>query len=279
MDLGNHEKLEMIHIAITINEDFIIPACVMLTSLLENNKKNQIHVHVLTNSKSYKLQLLKRTLKRYQCNYTFHVLSKEIEQKINNFCISAHADFVNYYRIFLPEILDESIEKVLYLDVDMIINTDISELYNTDIVGYALAAADEENENAVHLLNIPFEYNYFNSGVLLMNLQKFREENIIQKLSDFILENEEKLFSWDQDAFNAVLYKQRLALDHKWNVTLGIALNLKETQPNIVHYTGMHKAWHPHYCQHPYKQLYFDYLKKDFFLQILNKFFAPKSHR
>ncbi|MFN8282849.1 MAG: glycosyltransferase family 8 protein [Chitinophagales bacterium] len=269
----------MIHIAITINEDFIIPACVMLTSLLENNSKNPVHVHVLTNSKSYKLQLLKRTLKRYKCENTFHVLSKETEEKISNFCISAHADFVNYYRIFLPEILDNSIEKVLYLDVDMIINADISELYNTDISAYALAAADEENENAVHLLNIPFEYNYFNSGVLLMNLKKFREENTIQKLSQFILENEEKLFSWDQDAFNAVLYKDRFTLDHKWNVTLGVALNLKETQPNIVHYTGMHKAWHPYYCQHPYKQLYFDYLKKDTVLQILNKFFAPKSHR
>lgn len=279
MDLGNHEKLEMIHIAITINEDFIIPACVMLTSLLENNKKNQIHVHVLTNSKSYKLQLLKRTLKRYQCNYTFHVLSKEIEQKINNFCISAHADFVNYYRIFLPEILDESIEKVLYLDVDMIINADILELYNTNIQGVALAAADEENDNAVHLLNIPFGYNYFNSGVLLMNLQKFREEHLIEKLSVFILENEEKLFSWDQDAFNAVLYDQRLTLDHKWNVTLKAALAIKDIQPNIVHYTGMHKAWHPHYCEHPYKQLYFDYLKKDVFLKLLNRYFAPKSHR
>ena len=95
----------------------------------------------------------------------------------------------------------------------------------------------------------------------------------------FLPENEEKLFSWDQDAFNAVLYDQRLTLDHKWNVTLKAALAIKDIQPNIVHYTGMHKAWHPHYCQHPYKQLYFDYLKKDFFLQILNKFFAPKSHR
>lgn len=269
----------MIHIAITINEDFILPACVMLTSLLENNTKNQLHIHVLTNSKSYKLQLIKRTLKRYECVYTFHVLDKAIEEKISKFSLSAHADFVNYYRIFFPDILDNSIEKILYLDVDMIINTDISELYNIDISNYALAAADEDNENAVHFLNIPFEYDYFNSGVLLMNLKKFREENLIQKISDFILANEEKLFSWDQDAFNAVLHTQRLALDHKWNVTLKVARKLKDTPPNIVHFTGMHKAWHPHYCEHPYKQLYFDYLKKDVVLQFLNKYFAPKSHR
>ena len=176
----------MIQIAITINEDFIIPACVMLTSLFENNTNNQFHVHILTDKKSYKLQLLKRTLKRYKSGYALHILSEEFAEKANEFSISAHADFVNYYRIFLPEILDTSIEKVLYLDVDMIINSDISELYNIDVTRYALAAADEENESAVHFLNIPFEYNYFNSGVLLMNLKKFREDHLIKKLSDYI---------------------------------------------------------------------------------------------
>lgn len=269
----------MIHIAITLNEEYIIPACVMLTSLLENNKENSIHIHVLTNTNSYKLHLLKRTLKRYNCEYTFHVLADEFAELAKSFFISAHADFVNYYRIFFPKILDNNIDKILYLDVDMIINTDIADLYNINIANYALVAVDEENESGLIRLNIPDGYNYFNSGVMLMNLNKFRQEHLVEKLTTYVIENGEKLASWDQDAFNAILYNDRLPLDQKWNITLAAAQSNTKLDPNIVHYTGMHKAWHQNYCPHPNKQLYFDYLKKDKLLQILNKFFAPRSHR
>lgn len=265
----------MFHIAITINEDFILPACVMLTSLLENNKHHKIHVHILTDSKSAKLFLLRRTLKKYDCQYTFHVLKEEFAEQTKKFILSAHADFVNYYRIFLCEILEKPIEKVLYLDVDMIINADISELYNKDISIYALAAVNEKNEKKTQLLDIPSEYQYFNSGVLLMNLRKFRDDHLIKRITEYILANEEKLQSWDQDALNAVLFNQRLTLDQKWNVTTRTILTHKDIQPAIVHFTGMHKAWHPHYCEHPYKHLYFDYLKKDFLLKLLSKFLTP----
>ena len=70
----------MIHIAITINKDFILPASVMLTSLLENNNKNKIHVHILTDTKSFHLNLLKRTISKYNNSYL------ELNQK----------DFENY---------------------------------------------------------------------------------------------------------------------------------------------------------------------------------------
>ncbi len=138
----------MIHIAITINKDYILPACVMLTSLFENNKKNKIHVHVLTDTNSIKLKLLKRTISKYSGTYTFYHLDENFIKNIENFKITAHADYANYFRIFIPDLLDNKIEKVLYLDVDMIICNDLLQLYSKDITDYAIAAIGEENESA-----------------------------------------------------------------------------------------------------------------------------------
>ena len=269
----------MIHIAITINKDFILPASVMLTSLLENNNKNKIHVHILTDTKSFHLNLLKRTISKYNNSYSFYYLDNEFIQKMEDFTLSAHADYANYFRIFICDIVDTSIEKILYLDVDIIICADLLELYNTDLSNNAIAAVNHDNPDYKIKLAIPPNYGYFNSGVLLMNLDYFRKHQLVKKLTHYIINNQEKLNCWDQDALNAVLYDKCIMISNVWNVTNYIIKQSPEIQPQIVHFTGMHKAWHPQYCDHPYKQLYFDYLKKDAFLQLLNKFFAPKSHR
>ncbi|MBK6274553.1 MAG: glycosyltransferase family 8 protein [Chitinophagales bacterium] len=269
----------MIHIAITINKDFILPASVMLTSLLENNNKNKIHVHILTDTKSFHLNLLKRTISKYNNSYSFYYLDNEFIQKMEDFTLSAHADYANYFRIFISDIIDPSIKKILYLDVDIIVCADLLELYNTDLSDNAIAAVYDDNAEYKIKLGIPSNYGYFNSGVLLMNLNYFRKYQLVKTLTHYIKNNQEKLNCWDQDALNAVLYDKCIQLSPIWNVTYFIVSQHPDIKPNIAHFTGMHKAWHKHYCQHPYKQLYFDYLKKDTFLHILNNFFAPKSHR
>ena len=193
--------------------------------------------------------------------------------KIENWTYPDHLHNVYpmYYRLFLSELLDESIEKVLYLDTDTLVFRDLEDLFNTDMKNYGMgvvidACADfnreKLNQKAVKL--------YFNSGVLLMNLKKFRSENIIQKFRDYITNNMDKSFFGDQDVLNTVMADDIFELDPSYNVMLQscyfvftpeneIFDNIKE--PKIVHFVGA-KPWNGNCCLNPYKADWFKYMQK-----------------
>ena len=91
-----------------------------------------------------------------------------------------------YYRIFAARYLPQEIERILYLDPDIVVNGRLEELYNTDIDGYLLAAATHVREmmRKINVLRLGMheEGTYINSGVLLMNLKQLREEQDYNKV-------------------------------------------------------------------------------------------------
>ncbi|WP_084797857.1 glycosyltransferase family 8 protein [Neobacillus mesonae] len=84
-------------------------------------------------------------------------------------------------------------------------------------------------------LSIPAEYTYFNAGVLLMNLQKWRENKISSQVIQYIKEHPKLIKLMDQDALNAVLYDKCLKLEPKWNYTKGVMKRYNLDNPAIVH--------------------------------------------
>ncbi len=262
-----------IHIAITLNEKYLIPACVMLTSLLENNPSNRFHIHIITDFNSIKLSLLKWVIGKYHSTHTFYCLDAAFIGKMQHFKLSNHAQLANYYRLFLTEILPETTDKVLYLDVDMIIQGDVSEIYNTSLEGSAIAAvsATTSPKETNDLLDIPEGYEYFNSGVLLVNLDYFRSEQLADKFTDFVTAYPEKIKYWDQDVLNALLYDKRVTLDKAWNVDQHIYTRYPTMDVKIIHFTGTHKPWDVPYCTHPLRAAYFVYLKKNRLVLLADK--------
>lgn len=128
-------------------------------------------------------------------------------------------------RCFLTKIINES--KIIYLDVDTIVDSSLSELWNYNMGGCYIAAREEEN-------------GYFNSGVMLMNLSTIKASRLDDKLIK-LLKNCRFVFP-DQDAMN-IIFKNKVAyLPHKFNA-IGRDYQVKNTEIAIRHYAGIPKPW------------------------------------
>jgi lipopolysaccharide biosynthesis glycosyltransferase len=228
----------------------------MLTSLFENNKEQQFRVFVFSEILSVDSQnKLRQVVENYQQEVSFQTVSTK---SIKDFKIHAHASLANYFRLLAFSQLPPEIDKVLYLDVDLLVLKSINKLWNIDLGTKLLAAVpDQVGVHHNERLAIPTQYPYFNSGVMLVNIALWKTEGMSKKTLDFIEKNPEKIHYWDQDALNATCYDKCLFLEDKWNT---MSANFGESKDNkiyqsatILHFTGMSKPWH-YINKHPYKK-------------------------
>lgn len=180
-----------------------------------------------------------------------------------------------WYRVFLPELLPE-VERVLYLDADVIAVDDLRPLWETDLEGNWVGAVT--NVFQLDHLHRPWELGidpreYFNSGVLLMDLEAMRREGVATSLAEHARGLGPDTMWPDQDALNAVLGKRRLALHPRWNAmnsVLGFpwaayvfpptVLAETRSRPGIRHFEGpaLNKPWHV-LSQAPGRERYFEH--------------------
>ena len=129
------------------------------------------------------------------------------QKEIDLFYIrETHVSKASLLKYYIAEMLPE-LDKVLYLDTDILVLHDLTKLYQTDIDDVYLAAVKDPSwffENT-HVLELNLEYRgfYFNSGVMLMNLKKFREDGLLKELEDYTNNNFRTYM--DQDALNVVV--------------------------------------------------------------------------
>jgi len=239
---------------------------VMLHSLLQNlDNSTVVNIFIIESNISSDNKLkLQRVVERFSQKVKFITIDDNL---FNSFELKIkHISKETYYRIIIPELVDVDIKKALYLDSDMIIRTDISKLWNTDIDDYFLAAVEGTNNKKWKkaTLSIPAKYTYFNAGLLLMNLQKWRENNISAQVIQYIQDNPTLIELMDQDALNAVLYDKCLKLDPKWNCTKGLMNRYHIVNPAIVHFAGRRKPWN---SKVPFKEEYLKYLNSSLWEQ------------
>ena len=170
----------------------------------------------------------------------------------------------------LPE-LEKKINKVIYLDSDILVLDDISKLWETNLFNKTLGAVKDPAFNRYNSLNLRREKGYFNSGVLLIDSLSWRTKNYSQKILEYINKYPEKLVLPDQDALNVILKDDWLPINQAWNVfnglfmenpnKLGITnkqLNYICNHPKIYHFVGKIKPWNKKYAlpAFNYKQYY-----------------------
>jgi lipopolysaccharide biosynthesis glycosyltransferase len=177
-----------------------------------------------------------------------------------------------WLRIFLPELLGES-DRVLYLDSDLIVTDDLAPLWETTIGDQLVGAVTNPIYPFMrpHFrldLGIDRAQDYFNSGVLLMNLERMRREDFTNQVREFARARP-GLGAPDQDALNVMCRNRWLKLHPRWNVQSTL-FELKPAQlplapeqvaealaaPAVIHYIGPSKPWH-YLCTHPRRSLYF----------------------
>jgi lipopolysaccharide biosynthesis glycosyltransferase len=270
--------MDTIHIILCIDEKYAQHAGVTIASILHNkSSRNPIIFHIVNDGlppKEY------HTLKQICDNYGAAIISHSVNSTgFSKLPVGHHISKATYYRLIITEILPSSIEKALYLDVDLIVRSDISDLWNTDISAHYAAAIldigiEEKGAFLRQILGMPPQEPYFNAGVLLMNVTKWRTESISTKVISFIADNAKDILYADQDGLNAILWGKWLPVHPKWNVyrvafrkyykwnekrKLSNDLLQAVRNPCIVHFTGPLKPWHDS-CLMPYVSEYYFYL-------------------
>src|SRR5262249_10796633 len=158
---------------------------------------------------------------------------------------------------------------------DIIINDRILDLLNTDISNYVLAAVPDvwvDSNNIIRAkICLKEKARYLNSGVLLLNLERWRTEKIGLRALKFCISNPESITCWDQCALNYIIQGNFYILDKKWNFQVGhmritgdykfhSSARTEASSAAIIHFTTHLKPWN-FMCMHPMKGLYFKYLK------------------
>jgi lipopolysaccharide biosynthesis glycosyltransferase len=180
-----------------------------------------------------------------------------------------------WYRIYLPDLLP-SLDRVLYLDSDLLVTGDLRPLWATGLDGHYLGAVtnvlEPETEHHPAELGIAPD-TYFNAGVLLMNLAEMRRDGCTETLRSYSAEHAAELMWRDQDALNAVLGSRRLALHPRWNCMNAVlvlpwardvfgadAVEEARRDPAIRHFEGrtMNKPWH-FLSDRQLRELYFEH--------------------
>jgi len=246
---------------------------VTLVSLLENNPANRFDILVVTLNMAEADRDRIRELVAPFGNAVLRFEPFDIG-RFRHFRTDGHISHATYLRIFIPEMLPDSVDKVLYLDCDIVVRRDIAPLWDSHIGDNVLGAVSNPFFVRHHDLDMPADASYFNAGVLLMNLKRWRELDGTARLIRFIEAHHDHLWAHDQDALNAVFCGGFLELAPAWNFQTSMlwcepdGLNLEYSEfrrllsdPAIVHYTTPSKPWH-FSNTHPYKATYYEYLAK-----------------
>ena len=248
-------------IVFNVDNGYVRHMCVTMLSILDNNLQENICFHVISYDLSPENRIYVSTLllKRHAEVKFYDVDIRDLRKfPIGELTGNPNISYATYLRLFIPDLLPKDINKVLYLDCDIVVVHSLHDLWNLDIIDYCLAAIDDygkAQEFGAKRMGIESGYKYFNAGVLLMNLKKLREIELMDKVTEYLKTDGIRILMHDQDILNGLLYKQRLPLDERWNMMR----NTDNTVDySIIHYAGL-KPWFIE-CPHPLKHIYYHYL-------------------
>ena len=211
---------KFINVAFAADKNYIQPLSVAIVSILMNAKKNDnLHFYILCNDVpeclKLKLQELKK-IKNFEVDF-FDIDNNEFTSF--NLLKESHITLTAYSRMKLADLLPD-IDKIIYLDCDVIVKSSLNQLFNIDISDYYIGAVEDIGCTFLrkyHKDICPYDFLYINSGVLLINLKKWRDENIPEKLYS-TAKSGINHFQHDQEIINIVCHEKCFNLDLSWNV-------------------------------------------------------------
>lgn len=271
-----------LNIAYSSDNNFIRHVYISIKSLFESQGNNNINIYLVDNSISNENKnLLNQLAESFNREITY-LSFDEIERDLQGVTLWG-GSLSTYARLFLARLIKK--DKVLYIDGDTVVVDDLSSLFTLDISKYYMACVqDTAGPKYREEVGIDYHNKYINAGVALLNLKKWREENLEKKFLSFIHEFNGSVPCCDQGVFNGVCKGKILILPPKYNVMTPIltfsALESKrlfeipeyysqneiddaKNSPIIIHYTGglYVRPWFKN-SDHPKKDIYIKYLNE-----------------
>lgn len=209
-----------LNLLVTFNQHYIPPFRTMLNSLLCNDPEAQVTVWLL-HSQIPQAEL--DGLEAYCTSAGADLKPVQVDKSLfKEAPVMKQYPQEMYYRLLAAQLLPESVEKVLYLDSDILVLNPVRSLWELDLQGKAFAAASHSGVinvmNQVNRIRLNVDHDYYNSGVMLMDLKAAREIVVPEDIFYAVREHAAELILPDQDVFNFLYGRQTMQLpDEIWN--------------------------------------------------------------
>lgn len=255
---------ERIHIVLASDDNYAQHVAVVAVSILCNTQsKDRVCFHLLSDGiGNFKLDLIRQSIINLGAEIVVYDLSKC--QSFDQLFTSGHISKATYFRLDIANLLSKDIKKAIYLDVDLLVLGDIVDLWNEDMCDKPIAATMDLGIMASSRLmkikkqsiGLEDDGKYFNAGVLVIDLDKWRKYDYSKEVIKEAISNE--FLHHDQDALNRVFMNNWSEIPLKWDVIPPIynlapkilvnrALFAKAVAARnnvcIWHYAGRYKPW------------------------------------
>ena len=268
------ENLNTIPIFFTVDDKYVPFLAVALQSLIENSsEKNYYLIKILYTSITEENQEKIKKYEKENVNIEFVDLNYYINKIKNKLYTRDYYSVTTYFRLFIPNLYPQY-NKALYLDCDIVLLADVAELYNIDMGDNLVAAAPDDviqkievfQEYVEKVVGVADYRNYFNAGVLLINLDELRKFDFQEKFL-YSLEKIKFAVAQDQDYLNRLCKGRVKIISNVWD-KMPISNDTDTNDLKLIHYNLAFKPWH--FEDILYKEYFWKYAKKtEFFDEII----------
>ena len=269
-----------INIVFASDNNYAQHTAVAMASVLVNTKvPQQIQFYLIDDKiQPENKEKITKTVQNLGGNIEFIKIKNS---RLEDCYVSGELSRASYFRLDIANILDESIEKIIYLDCDLLVYDDIEKMWQLDMGGKPVAATCDlgimasarVRKQKDNFIGLPFDAPYFNAGVLMMDLKKWRDGNYAEAIIALATQN--KYPNHDQDALNKFFMNNCEEIPLRWDVippvfNLFLKIVTKpdlrkkaieaKLNPAIFHYAGGYKPWE-YEIHNGFNEKYYEYLK------------------
>jgi len=257
----------------TATDDNYIPfLAVTLQSMLDNaSKEYKYSIKVLNSGISEENIAKIKKFNRDNFDVEFVDVRKSLEELGLRLHTCIYYTQTTYYRLFIPSMYPQY-DKVLYLDCDIVVRSDVSKLYNINIGNKLVGATTDEfvmnypriQPYMVKCLGLNKVSDYFNAGILIMNLKEMREQNFEDTFIDLL--SKYKFVVQDQDYLNVICKDKVHYISGMWD-KMPCVEDVDVSKINLIHYNLIWKPWH---AEIPYGDEFWKYVDKTEYKDIIH---------
>ncbi len=259
------------NILLCTDNNYAMPTGVLMLSICNYNRNVRFFLLVDSSFSNDNRKKLLRIALDNECELNFYTISSELtsEMPVRR---NDQKDYITksaYNRLFVTSVLPKEIDKIIYLDSDIVVRKSLRSLWETDIEGFAVGVVNDMDEmKHLEYGRLPYDVKdgYFNSGVLLINVKFWRENNCLNNFFEIVEKKQELLAQHDQDVLNIAFHNKKKWLPITYNFqngfiykhqklwneeVIGKELKVAKHDPIVVHFAAWDKPWRLE-CFHPY---------------------------
>jgi lipopolysaccharide biosynthesis glycosyltransferase len=264
-----------IHIGIAYDQNYLPQFYALAASIFANNPKNSLVIHAIVTGVS---QAAREKITKYVSANKASIHYYQVdEEQMGKYVRSSAWTAAVYYRLMFPFLIPKEVQRLIYIDTDTLVLNDLNRLYQQDLGNHPVGAVYDSYVKKQELLGIHEEGEYFNSGVMVMDVPEWNKQRISEQCFEYLTKYPERIRYVDQCALNAVLKNNWKKMDYRMNCmysNLPDGMNRRQrisfiSEIVVLHFT-LQRPWN-YLCQNPYRHLYSGFLRKSGYAKKVQK--------